>query len=92
MVGDSIVQNVPSRSLNQSFKEYFSVVQSFPGATTQDMKDYIKPTIARKPDMIISHTGIIDLKFNQNPSDIANEIIKLAKSIKISGREVSISS
>ena len=42
--------------------------------------------------MIISHTGINDLKINQNPSDIANEIIKLAKSIKISGTEVSISS
>ena len=42
--------------------------------------------------MIISHTGINDLKINQNPSDIANEIIKLAKRIKISGTEVSISS
>ena len=33
-----------------------------------------------------------DLKSNQNPSDIANEIISLAKNIKISGTEVSISS
>ena len=63
-----------------------------PGATTQDMNDYIKPTIARKPGMIILHTGTNDLKSNQNPSDIANEIINLAKNIKISGTEVSISS
>ena len=41
IVGDSIVRNVPSRSLNQSLKEYFSVVKSFPGATTQDMKDQL---------------------------------------------------
>ena len=53
IVGDSIVQNVLSRSLNQSIKEYFSTVKSFPGATTKNMKDYIKPTIARKPDMVI---------------------------------------
>ena len=46
IVGDSIVRNVPSRNLNQSLKEYFSIVKSFPGATT---KDYIKPAIARKP-------------------------------------------
>ena len=72
--------------------KYFSVVKSFPGATTQDMKDYIKPTIARRPDMVILHTGINDLKSNQNPSDIANEIISLAKNIKKSGTEVSISS
>ena len=91
IVGDSIVRNVPSRSLNQSLKEYFSVVKSFPGATTQDMKDYIKPTISRKPDMVILHTGTNDLKSNQNPSDIANEIVNLAKNIKNSGTEVSIS-
>ena len=91
IVADSIVRNVPSRILNQSLKEYFSVVKSFPGATTQDMKDYIKPTISRKPDMVILHTGINDLKSNQNPSDIANEIVNLAKNIKNSGTEVSIS-
>ena len=92
IVGDSIVRHVPSCSLNQSLKEYFSIVKSFPGATTQDMKDYIKPTIARKPDMVILHTGTNDLKSNQNPSDIANEIISLAKNIKISRTKVSISS
>ena len=91
IVGDSIVRNVRSRSLNQSLKEYFSVVKSFPGATTQDMKDYIKPTISRKPDMVILHTETNDLKSNQNPSDIANEIVNLAKNIKNSGTEVSIS-
>ena len=92
IVVDSIVQNVPSRSLNQSLKEYFSIVKSFPGAATQDMKDYIKPTIAKKPDMVILHTGTNDLKSNQNPSDIANESINLTKNIKIRGTEVSISS
>ena len=56
------------------------------------MKDYIKSTIARKPDMVILHTGTNDLKSNQNPSDIANEIINLVKNIKISETEVSISS
>ena len=91
-VGDSIVRNVPSRSLNQSLKEYFSIVKSFPGATTRDMKGYIKPAIARKPDMAIFHTETNDLKSNQNPSDIANEILNLAKNINISRTEVSISS
>ena len=56
IVRDSVIRNVPSRSLNQSLKEYFGVVKSFPGATTQDMKDNIKPTMIRKPDMVILHT------------------------------------
>ena len=42
--------------------------------------------------MIILHTGANDLKNNQNPSDITNEIINLVDNTKISGTEVSISS
>ena len=42
--------------------------------------------------MIILDTGANDLKNNQNPSDITNEIINLVDNIKISGTEVSISS
>ena len=56
------------------------------------MKDYIKPNIAGKPGVVILHTGTNDLKSNQNPSDIANEIINLAKNITNSGTKVSISS
>ena len=83
-VGDSIVRNVTSRSFNQSLKEYFRIVKPFLGPTTQDMNDYIKPAIARNQDMVILHTGTNDLKSKQNPLDIANEIINLAK---ISGTE-----
>ena len=56
------------------------------------MRDYIKPTMARKPDMIVLHTGTNDLKRNKTPSDIASEIIQLAKSIKTNGIEVAVSS
>ena len=42
--------------------------------------------------MVILHTGTNDLKSNQNPSDIANEIVNLAKNIKNSRTEVSVSS
>ena len=56
------------------------------------MRDYIKPTMARKPDMIVLHTGTNDLKRNKTPSDIASEIIQLAKSIKTNRIEVAVSS
>ena len=56
------------------------------------MKDYIKPTIARKPDMVILQTRTNDLKSNQNPSDIANAIINFVKNKKTSETELSISS
>ena len=59
---------------------------------TQDMKDYIKPTIARKPHTVIFHTGTNYLESNQITSDIANEMINLMKNIKVSGTEVPMSS
>ena len=41
------------------------VVKSFPGSTTQDMIDYIKPIIARQLGMVILYTGTNDLKSKQ---------------------------
>ena len=42
--------------------------------------------------MIVLHTGTNDLKRNKTPSDIASEIIQLAKSIKTNRIEVAVSS
>ena len=47
----------------------------------KDMRDNIKPSKMRKPDMIVLHTGTNNLQNNKTPSDIASEIIQLAKSI-----------
>ena len=56
------------------------------------MRDYIKPSMARKPDMTVLHTGTNDLKSNKAPSNIASEIMELAKSIKTNGIEAAVSS
>ena len=45
------------------------------------MRDNIKPSMMRKPDMIVLHTGTNNLQNNKTPFDIASEIIQLAKSI-----------
>ena len=74
--GDSIITNIPRRSLSNSLDECFSIIKSIPGATAKGMRDYIKPSMAR----------------NKTPSDTASEIIKLAKSIKTNGIEVAVSS
>ena len=92
IVGDSIIRNIPSRSSNNSLKECFSIIKSFPGATTKDMRYYIKPSMARKLDTIVLHTGTNGLENNKTPSNIASEIIQLAKIIKTNGIEVAVSS
>ena len=56
------------------------------------MRDYIRPSMARKPDMTVLHTGTNDLKNNKALSNIASEIMELAKSIKTNGIEAAVSS
>lgn len=55
-------------------------VKSFPGATISCMKDYIKPSLNSCPENIIIHAGTNDLH-KQSPSNIASNIVDLAKYI-----------
>ena len=57
-------------------------VRSFPGATTSNMTDFVKPTDVRKrPESVILHVGTSDLKSNSE-AHIADDIIELANSIR----------
>ena len=67
------------------------VVISFPGAKTDDMESYIKPTLKNKPDRIIIHCGTNDLK-NNKPHSIADNISSLAKSSQQENNTVLVSS
>lgn len=92
ITGDSIIQNILSRSLNWTLKEYFSVVTPFSGAKTQDMAYYIKPSIAQKPDMVILQAGTNNFRSDQIPSHITNRINKVANNKARNGTEVVASS
>ena len=39
IVGDFIITNILSPSLNNSLNEFFSIIKSFPGATAKDRRD-----------------------------------------------------
>ena len=56
-------------------------MKSFRGATTEDMKSYIQPTINSAPDRVCLHIGTNDLK-SKAPNDIANAIVDLTKTIQ----------
>ena len=50
------------------------------GATTEDIKDHIKPVLRKKPDLIIVHAGTNDLTNDRvNTIDNWREIIETAK-------------
>ena len=66
-------------------------VHSFAGATTQDMQDYIKPLLSRKPSRIVLHTGTNDLLNELNAEQIADKIFELGRKIVNSGTSCTIS-
>ena len=50
-----------------------------PGATTNDIKDYVGPTARKNPDMIIIHTGTNNI---QNKFNTLQKVRKVITTIK----------
>ena len=76
IIGDSMIKYVNGRevSRNDSVK-----VRSHPGATTDDFIDYVRPTVRKKPNLIIIHSGTNDIQNNVNT---LQKIRKVISSIK----------
>ena len=82
-MGDSIIKDIKSYEMKRCMKRGEKIyVKTFPRATTDCMKDYVKPSIKHNPDFVILHTGTNDLKSTKSAMEISDEIIKLALDIK----------
>ena len=78
IAGYSIIQNIHGWSLSKTNKV---VVKPFPGATTGDMEDYIKPILRKDPENIIIHVGTSDVN-SKEPRLTAEDIVNLALQIE----------
>ena len=90
VVGDSIVKFVLDHKL--SSVEAKVTVHPQSGSTVEDLEDYIKPIIRKKPDEIILHVGTNDLASQQGAVEIAGNIASLGKTVSRAGIKVTISS
>ena len=93
VLGDSIVKDVKpfkmKRMLDKNDRLY---VKCFPGANVTDMIDYSKPSLRRKPNVIIYHAGTNSLNTEEQPNKIAKDIIKQAIDMKTDHNKIFISS
>lgn len=90
LVGDSMIKQIQGRSLGRKVGHRV-VVKSFPGATTNDMKHYLMPTVDKSPQQIILHVGTNDLR-DHSPTLVAENIVDLARKIEMeSNAEVILS-
>ena len=56
-------------------------VKTYPGATTDDIIDYIKPTVRQKPDIVIIHSGTNDLTKDVNTMSRVRKVVAAVKEI-----------
>ena len=74
-----MVNNIQENGLS---KQHHVQIKRNGGATTLDVKDFIKPIVRRKPDLIIIHAGTNDLKDdNVNTAETLTEIFEAARDV-----------
>lgn len=76
IVGDSMVSQLQGWKMGT--KDNRVVIHPFSGSTVDDMRDYIKPILRRKPNSLIIHCGTNSLQ-TDNPNDIAEKIIDVCQ-------------
>ena len=86
IAGDSIVKHLQGRKMT---KQHNVRVNSFPGATVEDMKDYVKPLLRRKCDKFIVHAGTNSLHIFEE-REVAEQIVDLAQEISASHPDVQV--
>ena len=67
------------QSKNLSVESYIENILTNPGCTTENITDYIKPIITRKPYIILVHTGSNDLT---NSVDTMSKVRKIVKAVE----------
>ena len=92
IAGDSMLKDVKQWHVQNTIPGNKIYVKCFPGATTNDMRDYLKPSMRHDPDLILIHAGTNSLNSAQTPLEIADDIIDLASSSKTEDNDVVISS
>ena len=75
-MGDSRIKYVNGRevSRNDAMK-----ARSHPGVTTNDFIDYVRPTVRKKPNLIIIHSGTNDIQNGVNTLQKLREVISSIK-------------
>ena len=75
LLGDSIISGIDQQRL--SVKGRIVKVRSFPGATINDIFDYIKPLLKKAPDNVI-----LDVGTNDAPNSISRVMLSLKSFIE----------
>ncbi len=90
IIGDSMLKQIKRQDINYHLHDTITHIKTFPGATSEDMKSYIEPTLNSKPDEVILHCGTNDLR-HEEPQEIAQRIAEIAQKISARGQKATVS-
>ena len=76
IVSDSMIKHVKGWEMSSATNRV--TVKSFSGATIEDMSDFLKTILRKKPEKVILHIGTINLRKGDAKS-VADRIINLAQ-------------
>ena len=88
IIGDSIIKGLDEKEMKHT--NYDIKVKSHPGATSEDLIDYIKPEVRKKPDNVIIHIGTNDLQNDLKTVDHIKQMCDYAKA-KSPSTEIAVS-
>ena len=91
IVGDSMIRKIRRQDINREAPQVKTSIKTFPGATIEQVKSYIRPTIEEDPDGVIIVCGTNNLR-SATPEEVANKMISLAFEVKKEINDVAISS
>ena len=80
ILGVSMIKHVNGRNVSDSMNVK---VRSHPGATAEDLVDYVKPIERKKPKMLIIHTGTNDLPDDMNTIKKVKKVVKSIREIHV---------
>ena len=80
IVGDAMIKHVNRREVSRDDPVK---IRCHPGATTDDIIDYVRPAARKKPDMIIIHIGTNDIQNKVNTLQKVRKVITTIKEIDV---------
>ena len=81
IVGDSMLYGINEERLSGKRKQHNIKVRVFPGATVDDMYDFLKPLIGKSPKNIILHVGTNNTS-NETSRSVLNKLLALKSFIE----------
>ena len=88
IASDSMIKNL--NGYKMSTRNSKVQVSTFPGCSTLDMEDHLKPILWKKSDKLIIHVGTNSLRETERPEKCADEIANLAKLVLSSSPKTTV--